>query len=34
MALILEFTKQVSEGVRTEMYIKVLARQQEQMLEM
>jgi len=34
MALILEFTKQVSEGVRTEMNIKVQAREQEQRLEM
>jgi hypothetical protein len=34
MALILEFTKQVREGVRTEMNIKVLARQREQRLEM
>jgi len=34
MALILVFTKQVSEGVRTEMNIKVQAREQEQRLEM
>ena len=34
MALTLEFTKQVSEGVRTEMNIKVQAREQGQRLEM
>ena len=34
MALTLEFTKQVSEGVRTEMNIKVQATEQGQRLEM